>query len=121
MSNARGCLEVIQRMTDEERRPVAGNQEETDMTTYLVNGFLRHTKQNVCMLVDHSYDLSDPLSSPHAIAERIAGSEYMFHACTNVNVAVPDEHKNVLLTSTELYARVPELDPTRRSQRQRRR
>jgi hypothetical protein len=32
------------------------------------------------------------------IAERIAGPEFCFHMSMNVSVAVPDEHKNVLLT-----------------------
>jgi hypothetical protein len=91
------------------------------MTTYLVHGFHRQDhKQSVCMVVD----LEDALRgavSPHSIAGQIAGPEFCFHVSMNVSVVVPDEHKNVLLTEPELYARVPELDLTRRAKQRRRR
>jgi hypothetical protein len=52
---------------------------------------------------------------PHTIAEKIAGPEYCFHACSNIFQAVPDHVKNRLFVSAEelkeLYTAVPELNP----------
>ena len=88
------------------------------MTTYLVYGFNRQDhEQRVCMLVDR--DPRDASSPPSAAAERIAGPEFRFHWGMNVSVAVPDELKNRLLPEAELYARIPELDLSRRRKRRR--
>ena len=80
------------------------------LVSYHVCGFRRGDhKSRVSMIVD-----AEPSSPrrPHAIAEDIAGSEYCFHACTNINSLVPDNAKNRLFASDEeLYAAVPELTP----------
>jgi hypothetical protein len=94
------------------------------MTNFEVCGFRRddHTVK-VCMIVDDTNLVRDGRDSPHRIAETIAGPEYCFHACSNINGAVPDHAKNRLFVSAEeleeLYTAVPQLRP--RQPRRRRR
>jgi hypothetical protein len=60
------------------------------------------------------------LEHPGMIAERIAGSEYCFHASRNINRLIPDAAKNKLFFSDEeLYAAVPEMRPPSSSSRRR--
>lgn len=78
------------------------------METYLVNGFSRNEEEKMCVsiLVD-----CERGTSPHQIAEKIAGDKYCFHSSQNVLVHVPDDCKNILFKNDdELYARVPELN-----------
>jgi hypothetical protein len=91
------------------------------MTSYHVCGFRQDDhKVSVCMIVDAN-DLARGMDDPHAIAEKIAGPEYCFHACSNINQAVPDHVKNRLFVSAEelkeLYAAVPRLRPQPRRRR----
>jgi hypothetical protein len=90
------------------------------LVSYEVNGFRRgDTKSRVSMIVDQD-PANSAIRSPHAIAEEIAGPEYCFHACSNINHWVPDSAKNRLFTSDEeLYTAVPQLRPhqSRRSAR----
>jgi hypothetical protein len=84
------------------------------LVTYLVHGFKRG---------DHNLHISVLIDAPEfsgrafELAEEIAGSDYCFHASENCSVPIPDEIKNKLLSSEELYAVVPELDPHRHQRR----
>jgi hypothetical protein len=86
------------------------------MTNFEVCGFRRGGHGvNVCMIVDDTNLVRDGRNSPHTIAEKIAGPEYCFHACSNINGPVPDHVKNRLFTTAEefeeLYTAVPQLRP----------
>jgi hypothetical protein len=96
------------------------------MTSYHVHGFRRDDHETrVCMIVDANQFMSGG-DSPHTIAGKIAGPEYCFHACSNINqrVLVPDHLKNRLFTTAdelkELYAAVPQLNPQPRRAARRR-
>ena len=79
------------------------------LVSYHVNGFRRgDTKSRVSMIVD----TEQYAGGAHEMAEKIAGPEYCFHACTNINHLVPDSAKNRLFMSDEeLYAADPQLRP----------
>jgi hypothetical protein len=94
------------------------------MTNFEVCGFRRDDhKVRVCMIVDDTNLVRDGRDSPHRIAETIAGPEYCFHACSNINQdqVVPEHIKNRLFTTAdeleELYTAVPRLRPQPRRRR----
>ena len=76
--------------------------------THLVHGFDQadHSRK-VCMVLD----LPENDYSPHDKASQIVGPGVCFHFSENVSHPVPDHLKGILLTLTELYERVPELNP----------
>ena len=80
--------------------------------SYHVCGFRRDDhKVRVNMIVDVD-EAERGAVSPHAIAEKIAGPEYCFHACSNIDHSVPESAKNQLFMSDEeLYAADPQLKP----------
>lgn len=82
------------------------------LVSYHVHGFRRgDTKTRVSVVVDAD-EHNAAGRSPHEIAEEIAGTEYCFHSCMNINALVPDGAKNRLFMSDdELYAAVPQLKP----------
>jgi hypothetical protein len=89
------------------------------MTTYLVHGFSRSDhNRNVCVVVDIAKDDSEEVFA--AVEALNPANELCFHVSQNISAAVPDEIKNKVLTEAELYARVPELDPSSRRRRRRR-
>jgi hypothetical protein len=88
------------------------------MTTYRIDGFNRENHaENVTILLDVD-GYMDP--SVFRKAEAIAGSQYCFHASQNLFSPVPDDCKGVLFKGDELYARLPELDISRRRRHRRR-
>jgi hypothetical protein len=84
--------------------------------SYYVSGF-RHddTSAKVNMIVD-----AGSMENKTAIAEAIAGPEYMFHMSMNISGVVPETAKNRLLTEAELYAAAPEFDLRARKRKTRR-
>lgn len=85
--------------------------------SYHVNGFRRDDhKANVSIIVDvDEKHYAMPEASPHAVAEKIAGPEYCFYSCFNINQPVPDGAKGRLFHSDEeLYAAAPGLAPRTR-------
>jgi hypothetical protein len=87
------------------------------LISHYVHSFRRDAHNvRVCMIVD-----VEGYNGGHAIAEKIAGPEYCFHAASNLNVLVPDHVKNRLFTTAEeleeLYTAVPELRPRDQSRR----
>jgi hypothetical protein len=90
------------------------------MTTYLVHGFNRRDhSQNVYVVVDTDNKIGggDVFKAANALNPT---DEICFMSSQNISAAVPDELKNRLLAEAELYARVPELDPSSRRRRRRR-
>jgi hypothetical protein len=77
-----------------------------------VSGFLRsdHSKNVDILLLSGSGD-------PFSAATKIAGPEYCFHAATTMSVDAPRDAIGVLMTTDELYERVPELNPFHRQRK----
>jgi hypothetical protein len=88
------------------------------VTTFQCNGFYHddHTKR-VCVIVDVEDGIKGIVSAHNAKAEEIGGPGICFHMSSNISANVPDDLKNRLLTYDELYARVPELDYSRKRKR----
>jgi hypothetical protein len=88
------------------------------MTTYQIFGFNRENhEERVTILLD-----VDGYMDPSVLkkAGEIAGPQYCLHASQNLFSPVPDDCKGVLFKLDELYARLPELDLSRRRRRRRR-
>jgi hypothetical protein len=90
------------------------------LVSYHVSGFRRDDHNSrVSVIVDAEEYGGD---SRFALAEKIAGPDYCFHAASNINALVPDDAKNKLFTSNEeLYAVVPALNWRARMRRASRR
>ena len=88
------------------------------MTTYQIFGFNRENHaENVTILLDVDGYMDE---STLEKAAAIAGPQYCLHASQNLSSPVPDDCKGVLFKLDELYARLPELDFSRRMRRRRR-
>ena len=88
------------------------------MTTYQIFGFNRENHaENVTILLDVDGYMDE---STLEKAAAIAGPQYCLHASQNLSSPIPDDCKGVLFKLDELYARLPELDLSRRRRRRRR-
>jgi hypothetical protein len=89
----------------------------TGFESHLVYGVRRdNTKASVSIIVDVAVGSYDA----HAVAAKIAGPDYSFHASQNLLRPVPDDAKNILFHSDEeLYVKAPALRPGRRKRSRR--
>jgi hypothetical protein len=85
------------------------------LVSYHVCGFRRGDHNSRVSVIVDAEELS---GNAFAIAEKLAGPDYCFHASSNINELVPDGAKNKLFTSDEeLYAVVPALNWRARTRR----